>query len=458
MSRASSSAHFLHSDMDVIPFPKFATNAIHIGNEPERNGASHDLVTPISLAVTFGQIEPGVFKVHDYARGGNPTRDSVERSLAAAENAAHTVTFSSGTGALSAIMQLIGSGDEVVSMASLYGGTYTYFDNIATKNGIRIVYLDVTDADKLHHALSRNTRMVYLESPVNPSMRVIDIEAVVRSVKGYNKDIITVLDNSFTTPYFLRPLDLGVDISYQSVSKYMGGHADVMMGSASVNSEDLANRLKYLQNNMGAIPSPFDCYLILRSLKTLHIRMREHMKNGLLVAKFLERHPCVEKVNHPGLPSHPNYELFKKQSRGCSGIFSFYLSGGKTELFKFFRHLKIFTVAASFGGCESVCSFPTVMSHKGVQPKVLQAAGVTDNLARLSIGLEDVEDLMEDLDQALWSSGARKGYQQQQQQTSPTSTDSRRDRRGSQKIKIVNTQATQTGVAEVETPRFARRY
>jgi len=379
--------------------PHFATKALHEGQEPEQWN-SMAVVPPISLSTTFKQDGPADFKKYEYSRSGNPTRDCLEKCLAALDGAKHAITFASGLAATNTITQLLKSGDHLVAMDDLYGGTNRYFRKVASKMGIETSFVDATNAQKVAEAIKPNTRMVWIETPTNPTLKVVDIEAVAK-ITHKHENIFLVVDGTFESAYFQRPLELGADISYYSMTKYMNGHTDVIMGSVALNSEDLADRLRFLQNAAGAVPSPFDCYLVNRSLKTLKLRMETHQTNGLEAAKFLEGHPLVESVRHLLLPSHPQYEVVKRNQYGHSGMLSFYLKGGLEESRKFLKALKVITLAESLGGYESLAELPYLMTHASIEEKERVALGVTPNLIRISIGLEDLEDIINDLDQAL---------------------------------------------------------
>ena len=320
--------------------------------------------------------------------------------MAALDGAQHGITFSSGLAATSTITQLLKSGEHIVAMDDLYGGTNRYFRKVAANLGIETTFVDATDANKVAEAIKPNTRMVWIETPTNPTLKVVDIKAVCE-VAHAQDNIFVVVDNTFESAYFQRPLELGADITYYSLTKYMNGHTDVIMGACCLNNEDLAGRIRFLQNAAGPVPSPFDCYLVNRSLKTLKLRMEEHQKNGLLVAKFLEGHANVEKVRHLLLESHPQHELVKKQQYGHSGMISFYLKGGLEESKKFLKALKLITLAESLGGYESLAELPYLMTHASIEEKERVALGVTNNLIRISVGLENAQDIIEDLDQAL---------------------------------------------------------
>ncbi|XP_021925303.1 cystathionine gamma-lyase isoform X1 [Zootermopsis nevadensis] len=307
--------------------------------------------------------------------------------------------FASGLGATTAVIHLLNAGDHMISVDDVYGGTYRYFSKVAARMNVETTYVDASEPSNLEKAIRSNTKLVWLESPTNPLLKVMDIKTIAEIV--HKKDILLAVDNTFLTSYFQRPLSLGADLVIYSLTKYMNGHSDVIMGAVTTSNEDIHTRLRFLQNALGIVPSPFDCYLVNRSVKTLHIRMREHMKNGLEVARYLEKHPLVEKVFHPGLPSHPQHGLTKHQCYGHSGIFSFYIKGGLRESTIFLKALKVFTLAESLGGYESLAELPSVMTHASIPIEEREKTGITDSLVRLSVGLESSEDLVEDLDQAL---------------------------------------------------------
>ncbi|KAL5022008.1 hypothetical protein ScPMuIL_001163 [Solemya velum] len=337
----------------------------------------------------------------EYSRSGNPTRNCLEKCIASLEGAKYGMCFSSGLATTMALTSLWKSGDHIVSMNDLYGGTNRYFQQCAVNMGIQTTMVDCTDTAKVKAALKSNTKMVWIETPTNPTMQMVDIAAVSKVVKAEMPECLVVVDNTFMSSYFQRPLDFGADVAMHSLTKYMNGHTDVVMGAVALNDEKVADRLRFLQNALGPVPSPFDSYLVNRGLKTLHLRMREHMKNGLAVAKFLESNPRVEKVIHPGLESHPQYDLGKRQMRGYSGMVTFFVKGGKQEASEFLKNLKVFALAESLGGYESLAELPSVMTHASVPPEERVKLGITDNLIRLSVGLEDMEDLIADLDGAL---------------------------------------------------------
>jgi cystathionine gamma-lyase len=311
--------------------------------------------------------------------------------------------FSSGLAATTNIINLLTSGDHVICIDDVYGGTGRLFRHAAKTSGIVPEFVDFTDPEELKKVLKPTTKLVWIETPTNPTLKIIDIAQVTKIAHDFSKDIIVAVDNTFLTSFFQRPLELGADLVVYSLTKYMNGHSDCLMGAVVTNSEDLFTRLTFLQNALGAVPSPFDCYLVNRSLKTLHVRMPMHMHNALKVAKFLESHPKVQKVLHPGLPSHPQHQLALKQSAGHSGLISFYMKEGVGSLSKFLTSLKIFTLAESLGGYESLAEIPALMTHASVPPELRATLGISDYLIRLSVGLETDTDLVQDLEQALKS-------------------------------------------------------
>ncbi|XP_049804723.1 cystathionine gamma-lyase [Schistocerca nitens] len=390
-----SAAGFLPNDSS------FATRAIHDGQDPEK-WSSHCMIPPIVMSTTFKQSEPCVFKGYDYSRGGNPTRDVLESCLASLDDAKYGLAYASGLGATTTVIHLLNAGDHFVAMDDLYGGTVRYFNKIVKRMNINVTYVDGSDHNEIEAAIRDNTKLIWIETPTNPLMKVADIKKICDI--AHKKNILVAVDNTFLTPYFQRPLNLGADMVVYSLTKYMNGHSDIIMGAVTTNNQEVYENLKFLQKSMGIVPSPFDCYLVNRSLKTLHIRMKEHMANGLAVGKFLESHPLVEKVNHPGLPAHPQYELTLRQCHGHSGMISFYIKGGLKEAKRFLSALKVFTLAESLGGFESLAEIPSLMTHASVPPEQREKLRITDNLIRLSVGLESSEDLIKDLDQALQAS------------------------------------------------------
>ncbi|XP_040040790.2 cystathionine gamma-lyase [Gasterosteus aculeatus] len=392
-----------HSDLFAgfsTAYKSFATEAIHVGQEPEQ-WKSMAVVPPISLSTTFKQLAPGNHAGYEYSRSGNPTRNCLEMAVAALDGAKYCIAVASGLAATVTITHLLKSGDGIVCMDDVYGGTNRYFQRIATEGGLEVSFADFTKKELLKAALKANTKLVWIETPTNPTMKVVDIKACSELVHEYNKDIVVVVDNTFMSAYFQRPLALGADICMYSATKYMNGHSDVVMGLASMNRDDLYERLKFLQNALGCVPSPFDCFLCNRGLKTLHLRMERHFKNAMAAAKFLEADPRVERVVFPGLASHPQHEVMKKQCTGCPGMITFYIKGKLEHASAFLSNLKLFAIAESLGGYESLAEHPAIMTHASVPEKERTVLGISDTLIRLSVGLEDEEDIIEDLNQAL---------------------------------------------------------
>nr|XP_057930368.1 cystathionine gamma-lyase [Doryrhamphus excisus] len=381
-------------------FKSFATEAIHVGQEPEQ-WTSMAVVPPISLSTTFKQQAPGKHAGFEYSRSGNPTRNCLEKAVAALDGAKYCLAMASGLAATVTITHMLKAGDGIICMDDVYGGTNRYFQKVAGEFGLKIDLVDCTKPELLKAALKPNTKMVWLETPTNPTMKVVDIRACSDLLHHHNKDIVVVVDNTFMSAYFQRPLALGADICMYSATKYMNGHSDVVMGLMSVNREDLYEKLKFLQNALGGVPSPFDCYLVNRGLKTLHLRMERHFKNAMAAAKFLEADARVERVIYPGLPSHPQYDVMKRQCTGCPGMITFYIKGNLKHAEAFLSSLKIFAVAESLGGYESLAEHPAIMTHASVPEKERSILGISDTLIRLSVGLEDEDDIIDDLKQAL---------------------------------------------------------
>ncbi|XP_033192050.1 cystathionine gamma-lyase isoform X1 [Bombus vancouverensis nearcticus] len=392
--------HFILNIIKMSTEMGFATKAIHAGQDPLQ--WNHwEVVPPIVMSTTFRQDGPGQTKGYEYGRSNNPTRNVLQTCLAALENGKYALTFASGLGATTVVTSLLNAGDHIISADDIYGGTNRFFQKCLCRQNNTVTFVDMSDINNVITNIKPNTKMVWLETPTNPLLKLVDIQAVVQAVKQKDAEIIVVVDNTFLTCYFQKPLNFGADIVIYSLTKYMNGHSDVIMGATITNRDDLAQRLAFLQNAMGVVPSPVDCSLVNRSLKTLEIRMQQHMKNGLAVAQFLESHPCVEKVIHPYLPSHPQHEIALKQTSGHSGMVSFYLKGDSS---KFLKALKVFTLAESLGGYESLAELPCVMTHASVPEEARATLGITDKLIRLSIGLETELDLLTDLDQALKAS------------------------------------------------------
>uniref|UniRef100_A0A1L8E9P3 cystathionine gamma-lyase n=1 Tax=Haematobia irritans TaxID=7368 RepID=A0A1L8E9P3_HAEIR len=344
--------------------PGFATKAIHVGQDPEQWN-SMCVIPPIAMSTTYKQEGPGQHRGFEYSRSGNPTRQVLEQCLASLDNAKYGLTFSSGLGATTAVLTMLSSGDHIVLGDDIYGGTNRLIRQVISKFGIEATFADPTNIDEFKAAIKPNTKLVWVETPTNPMMKVSDIK-LLSEIVHKSGDIIFAVDNTFLTSYFQRPLELGADLVCYSLTKYMNGHTDVVMGGVTMNCEKLYDRLKFLQNAAGIVPSPFDCYQVNRSLKTLAIRMEQHFKNSVAVAKFLEAHPFVEKVLHPALPSHPHHKIALKQTYGYSGVFSFYLKGNLNNSTAFLKHLKMFALAESLGGYESLAELPSIMTHASV--------------------------------------------------------------------------------------------
>ncbi|XP_002740979.1 cystathionine gamma-lyase-like [Saccoglossus kowalevskii] len=381
-------------------FPHFATQAIHVGQEPEQ-WKSLAVVPKISLATTFKQESPGVHSGFEYGRSGNPTRSCFETCVAALEGGKHCMSFSSGLAATTSLTHLLSAGDHILCIDDVYGGTNRYFQQCAKKMNIETSFVDCTVIDNVKQAVKPNTKMVWIETPTNPLMKLADIKAISDVIHENHEGVFIVVDNTFASPYFQRPLELGADVVLHSVSKYINGHSDVIMGLVVTSDEDLHKRLRFLQNALGGVPSPFDCYLANRGLKTLHVRMREHQRNAFAVARYLEKSPKVLETIFPGLESHPQYELGLRQMKGYSGMISFRIKGGVEEATTFLKSVKVFTLAESLGGFESLCEHPAIMTHSSVPEEARKVLGITDNLIRLSVGIEDTEDIIADIEQAL---------------------------------------------------------
>lgn len=379
---------------------KFATKAIHCGEEPNlKEGGCGDIVTPIHLASTFARTE--IDKPtggYEYARTGNPTRKALESRLAELEGAKYGLAFASGLAAETTLaLALLKNGDHVIVFEDLYGGTRRLFDRTLANFGLEFTYVDATRAENVESAIKNNTKLVWLETPTNPLLKLCDIKSISNIAKDHN--LITVVDNTFASPYLQNPLNLGADVVVHSTTKYLGGHSDVVGGAILLSNNDLYVKLKFNQNAIGAVPSPFDCFLVLRGTKTLALRMDRHNYNALQLAEYLSTNPLVEKVNYPGLKTHPQHELAKKQMTGFGGMLSFYLNK-KVNPKNFFGKLKIIALAESLGGVESLINQPASMTHASIAKEERDRIGITDNLLRLSVGIEDFEDLKADLDQA----------------------------------------------------------
>lgn len=376
---------------------RFATRAIHEGQEPdEQTGA---VTVPVYLTSTYKQDEVGKLRGgYEYSRTNNPSRASLEKTIASLENAKYGLCFASGSAATTAILNMLKPGDDVLTTIDIYGGTYRLFKKVYAKYGINFRFLDTCDADEISRKMVDKTRMIWIETPTNPLLNIIDIEKLARAKR---EDILLVVDNTFASPYFQNPLDLGADLVVHSTTKYLGGHSDVIGGALVINNPELYETCKFYQNAAGATPSPFDCFLIQRGIKTLEVRMLKHQSNAFKVAQFLKDHRRVGQVFFPGLPEHLNYEVAQKQMRGQSGMVSFKLRGGRAEVDRFFSKIRVFILAESLGGVESLACYPYTMTHHAIPEEEKQKIGITENLVRLSVGIEAIEDLLEDLEQAL---------------------------------------------------------
>jgi cystathionine gamma-lyase len=376
----------------------FETKAIHAGQEPDPTTGA--IMTPISVSSTYVQESPGVHKGYDYSRSINPTRKALESCIAELEGGLAGFAFSSGMAATSTVLEILNTGDHVIAMDDLYGGTYRLFENVRKRSaGLEFTFTDLSNFSNLETALRPNTKMIWVESPTNPLLKIVDLKAVSEFAKKHN--IIAVCDNTFCSPYLQKPLDIGFDIVVHSATKYLNGHSDVVGGVAVSSDESLAEQLAYLANAIGSIMSPFDSFLVLRSLKTLAVRMERHCKNAMKIAFFLEEHPAIEKVYYPGLPSHPQHQIALKQMSGFGGMISVVVKGGLKNATSFLERTKLFSLAESLGGVESLIEHPAIMTHASVPEEIRNEIGVVDGLVRLSVGIETLEDLLADLDAAL---------------------------------------------------------
>lgn len=377
---------------------RFGTKAIHAGVEPDPSTGA--IMTPIFQTSTYVQESPAKHKGYAYARGANPTRNALQKSIAALENGKFGICFSSGMGATDAVIKLLKPGDEVITSNDLYGGSYRMFTKIYEKFGIKFHFIDLTNAENIRPYLNQHSRLLWLETPSNPLMRIIDIQTCTAIAKKNN--MVVAVDNTFASPYLQNPLDLGADIVMHSVTKYLGGHSDVIMGALVVNDEKFQQELAFIANSCGAVPGPQDSFLVLRGIKTLHLRMERHCFNGRKVAEHLRQHPKIGKVYWPGFEDHHNHAIAKKQMRDFGGMLSFTLKDDRLEQStKLMESVRLFSLAESLGGVESLINHPASMTHASIPREERLKNGLTDTLMRLSIGVEDVEDLLADLDQAL---------------------------------------------------------
>jgi len=376
---------------------RFETRAIHAGCEPDPGTGA--IMTPIFQTSTYVQESPGKHKGYDYSRTHNPTRTALEKNIASLEEGKYGLAFSSGMSAISTITQMLNAGDHIICSDDVYGGTFRLFDKVLKKFNLEFDFIDLTSLQSLERYIKNTTKLVWLESPSNPLLKLIDIEATARITKS--RGIVTVVDNTFATPFFQKPLKLGADIVMHSTTKYLNGHSDVIGGALVMNDQELYDKLQFLQNAAGGVPGPFDCFLVLRGIKTLAIRMERHAKNALKIAQFLENHPKVRKVIYPGLKSHPQHELAKKQMTGFGGIVTFFIKGGLEAARKFLERVKVFSLAESLGGVESLIEHPAIMTHASLPKEVREKIGISDELIRVSVGIENIDDLIDDLKNAV---------------------------------------------------------
>jgi cystathionine gamma-lyase len=377
---------------------KFGTKAIHAGQEPDPSTGA--IMTPIYQTSTYVQAAPGKHKGYEYSRTHNPTRKALENNLAAIEDGKQGLCFGSGMAATDCIIKLLNPGDEVISTNDLYGGTYRMYTKIFAKYGIKFHFIPMANVEDVAKLVNKNTKLIWVETPTNPMLNIIDIKAIAELSKKHK--ILLAVDNTFASPYLQQPLNLGADIVMHSVTKYLGGHSDVVMGAIVCKDDKLAEQLYFIQNSCGAIPSPHDCFLVLRGIKTLHVRMDRHCENGEKVAQYLISHSKVANVYWPGLPTHPNHDIAKKQMKHFGGMMSFTLKNNKLEeAHKVLSKFKVFSLAESLGGVESLCGHPASMTHASIPKEEREKTGVVDSLIRLSVGIEDADDLIEDLKQAL---------------------------------------------------------
>jgi len=376
---------------------KFATKAIHAGQEPDPSTGA--VMTPIFQTATYAQAGLGEHKGFEYSRTSNPTRSALEACIAALEDGKYGLAFASGMAAETAILSLLSAGDHIVSCDDLYGGSYRIFERVMRRYNVDASYVPVGDVAAYEKAIRPNTKMIWLETPTNPLLRLVDIEAV--SAIAHRHKLLVVVDNTFASPYFQQPLKLGADIVVHSTTKYINGHSDVIGGALVLNDETVYESIKFYQNAAGGVPSPFDSWLVLRGIKTLAVRMRQHEENARAIAAFLAEHPRIEKVYYPGLVSHPDHQLAKRQMSGFGGMVSFQFKGTRADVDKIVRRFEVFALAESLGGVESLVCHPASMTHGSIPKDIREARGLTDTLLRLSIGIEDIEDLLEDLEQAL---------------------------------------------------------
>lgn len=376
---------------------KFATRAIHAGQEPDPTTGAINV--PIYQTSTYVQEEIGKHKGYEYSRTGNPTRTALEACLASLEGAKYGMCFGSGLGATNNIMNLLSAGDHVIVGDDVYGGTFRIFDKVFTRYGVTFSWVDGRDIKNFEKAINKNTKIIWLETPTNPLLQIVDIKAISELAKS--KGLLTVVDNTFASPYLQTPIALGADIVIHSSTKYLGGHSDVVGGAVLTSHEESYKTLKFHQNAVGSVPGPMDCFLVMRGVKTLAVRMEAHEKNAHEIVKFLRDQPAVEKIYYPGMPEHPQHELAKKQMSGFGGMVTFVIKGGLENANKFASATKLFVLAESLGGVESLLCHPVSMTHGSIPKEIREARGIVDGMLRLSVGIEDIDDLRADLEQAL---------------------------------------------------------
>ncbi|HEY6005726.1 MAG TPA: cystathionine gamma-synthase [Anaeromyxobacter sp.] len=379
----------------------FDTLAIHAGQSPDPTTGA--IMTPVYLTSTYVQDGPGVHKGFEYSRTQNPTRHALQDCLAALEGGRHGLAFASGLAATDAVLHLLAAGDHVLYSDDLYGGTFRLFDKVFRRQGLSFEAVDMSDAANVARAFRKETKLVWIESPTNPMLKLVDLAEVARIARAHGA--LSVVDNTFATPYFQRPLSHGIDAAVHSTTKYLNGHSDVVGGAVVTSDDALFERLKFLQNAVGGVPSPMDSFLVLRGLKTLHVRMARHAENAAALARFLEGHPQVERVVYPGLPSHPQHALARRQMTGFGGMLTFVLRGGLPAAAAFLRAVRIFACAESLGGVESLIEHPAIMTHASVPKETRERLGIADGFIRVSVGIENVADLVADLERGFEAAG-----------------------------------------------------
>ncbi len=379
---------------------KFNTKTIHGGQKHEESTGA--VMPPIFQTSTYAQSSPGTHKGYEYSRAANPTRTALENNLAAIENGTHGFAFSSGLSAIDCVLRMLNPGDEVIAGDDLYGGTYRMFTRMFEKYGLKFQFVNMDEVENVSTAITKATKLVWIETPTNPLMKITDIEEISKAVKAKDSNILIAVDNTFATPYLQLPLDLGTDIVMHSATKYLGGHSDLVMGALMVKDAKLAEEIHFIQFAGGAVAGPMDSFLALRGIKTLHVRMQRHCENGKAVAEFLKNHTKVSEVYYPGFENHPNHEIAKKQMKDFGGMVSFRLKDkSQKAAFTFLESTKVFTLAESLGGVESLVNHPITMTHASIPESKRLKIGITDSLIRLSVGIEDINDLLKDLEQAL---------------------------------------------------------